>query len=84
MGLLACAFFLNIVVFLPFIPGAFAGGYWLPRLVAPSLLCFFTLLFIGLDRLFGQWRGLALACFTLVVVQSVFHLKFLWPAAPGA
>lgn len=76
---LALAFYLNIIAFLPSTKGAYGGGYWLPRLVVPSLLVFFSCIFVALDQLpaktlrIGRWVALA-----AVVFQSLIHLSFLW------
>jgi len=84
LAILSLAFFMNIVVFLPFVP-AYGGGYWLPRLVAPALISFFVLLFVGLDRLcVGRWRTAAWGCLFFVVIQSYLHLSFLWVDTPPA
>ena len=82
VGVISVAFFLNIVLFLPLVD-AFGAGYWLPRLIAPALLCFFVLLFVGLDRLLGKRRYLSWACLALVTAQAVVHLSFLWPTPPA-
>ncbi len=77
---LALAFYLNVVAVMPFTSGAYREGYWLPRLVAPSLLVFFSCIFVALDRLppaAKRWaRWLALG---LVALQSLVHVSFLWP-----
>jgi hypothetical protein len=78
--LLGLAFYLSIVVVMPFVPGAYTLGYWLPRLVAPSLLVFLACIFIALDRLpppVKRWLGWP--CLALVVFQSLVHISFLWP-----
>jgi hypothetical protein len=71
--------FLNIVVFLPNVV-AYAGGFWLPRLYMPALLCFCLLSAMALDDLLAAhsiiWRRVILA---LVVFQSLVQLSFLWP-----
>lgn len=81
--LMAMAFYLNIVAFLPVTPGAYGGGYWLPRLVVPSLLVFFACIFIALDWLSAETRNvvrwLALAA---AIFQSIVHVSFLWPWGP--
>jgi hypothetical protein len=80
LALFSLAFFLNIVLFFPFIPNVYLGGYWLPRLVVPALLYFFVLSWTFWDRLVVRhvpvvgWGVLL-----LVVLQSGLHLSFLWP-----
>ena len=70
---------LNILVFLPTV-GAYIGGFWLPRLILPALLCFTVLSAIAIDRWVAgrspHWAGAILA---LVVLQSLLQLSFLWP-----
>ncbi|MGH8557612.1 MAG: glycosyltransferase family 39 protein [Methylococcales bacterium] len=77
--LFSCAFFLTIVVFFPFIPSVYIGGYWLPRLVVPALLCFFILSFAFFDKFIASRLPAAgWICLALVILQSGLHLSFLW------
>lgn len=79
-ALFSCAFFLNIVLFFPEIPGVYAGGYWLPRLVVPALICFFMLAFAFGDRLITKrYPSVAWLFLICVIFQSMVHLSFLWP-----
>src|SRR5205085_5247887 len=78
--LFSISWFLNIVAFLPFIPGAYNAGYWLPRLIAPALLGFFLVAFVFLDRLRKISRSLQIAVVVLVVIQSTLNASFLWPS----
>jgi hypothetical protein len=82
LALCGLGWFLNIVVFLPWIP-AYWGGFWLPRLILPALLVFIVLSATELDRLFRgrrqRWSWVILA---LVVLQSAIQLSFLWPHGP--
>ena len=76
--LLCCgAWFVNIAGILPFIPGAYDGGYWLPRFVAPSLLGFFMAGFVLVDRV--PRRNWHIAVLVFVAAQSAVHGSFLWP-----
>ena len=78
--LMGLAFFLSIVVGMPFAGGAYGAGYWLPRLVVPSLLVFFACVFIALDRLpLPAKRWVGWSCLALVVFQALVHVSFLWP-----
>lgn len=77
--LFSIAWFLNIVAFLPLIPGAYHAGYWLPRLIAPALLGFFLTAFVFLDRIKIRSRELKIAIVVLVAVQSTLNASFLWP-----
>ena len=79
--LLAIGWFSNIVVFLPFAPAAYLGGFWLPRLTMPALLVFVLLTFYVLERLLSE-RALRVASWVAlgyVVCQSVLQVSFLWP-----
>ena len=40
VALVSLSFYLLIVCFFPFVPDVYYGGYWLPRLVLPSILLF--------------------------------------------
>jgi hypothetical protein len=74
------AWFLNVVIFLPFIPNAYFYGYWLPRLVAPALCGFIILAFAYLDsRAPAHRRGWHWIYFLAVILQSGLHFSFLWP-----
>jgi hypothetical protein len=80
--LMGLAFYLGIVAVMPFATGAYGAGYWLPRLVAPSLLVFSACIFIALDRLplpARRWAGRS--GLALAVLQALLHVSFLWP--PG-
>jgi len=68
-----------MVCILPLVTSPFMAGYWLPRLVLPSIMIFGMLFFAGIDRLpfFRQnLVGGILLC--LVTIQSLIHLSFLW------
>jgi hypothetical protein len=45
-----------LVLSLPFVRFAYYYGYWLPRLVMPSLLCFFALAILRLHRVLSAWN----------------------------
>jgi hypothetical protein len=78
--LLFClAWFANIVGFLPLIPAAYWGGYWLPRLLAPALIGFFIVGFTFLDRSLWVSPKLQVAVFVMVLAQSALHAQFMWP-----
>jgi hypothetical protein len=77
--LLCCgAWFANIVMMFPFIPTVYAGGFWLPRLIAPALIGFFVVGFALVDQL--PWKNLHLAVLVYAVAQSAIHASFLWPS----
>lgn len=48
--LMGLGFYFPIFFLLPFVANAYVWGYWLPRLVAPSLIVFLILGFSFLDR----------------------------------
>jgi len=75
------AWFANIVIFFPFIPHVYNGGYWLPRLILPAITGFCALAVAALDRVTTRWRLGALPyLFTAyVLLQSALHVSFLWP-----
>jgi hypothetical protein len=80
----ALACHLVIVVNLPYLRWAYWSGYWLPRLVMPSILTFLLLAFAGLDEILDRLRppvatALALVMLGWMVAQSALHASFLWP-----
>jgi hypothetical protein len=80
--LLFCtAWFANLVVLYPFIPGAYYNGWWTSRLHAPALIGFFIVGFVFLDQLKWQSRRLHAVVLAAVVSQSGLHASFLWPSA---
>lgn len=56
-GALGLAWFLPIVLLLPYVKYAYDWGYWLPRLVLPALWGFSVVLYGALDRLAAGGRG---------------------------
>ena len=79
---LAC--YLVIVLALPYLRWAYWSGYWLPRLVMPSVMSFFLLAFAALDELLVRCgpravAALALAALIGVTAQSALHVAFLCP-----
>jgi len=66
-----------IASLLPLVVGAYGAGYWLPRLITPSIVLFLLLFFAGLDRI--RLPGSIASCiFGLAIAQSVIHIQFLW------
>ncbi len=74
----ALAWQLAIMVPLPFVHHAYDWGYWLPRLVLPSLWCFGWGLFVLLDEILRPHRRLAFAVFTPTLLQAALHLRSTW------
>jgi 4-amino-4-deoxy-L-arabinose transferase and related glycosyltransferases of PMT family len=68
-----------IICLLPLVIGAYLGGYYLPRLIVPSILIAVLLFFAGLDRIsFFRRQFVALSVLCLVIAQSLLHFTFLW------
>ncbi len=81
LTLLCLGWWGNIIVFFPFIPDVYLGGYWLPRLILPALLVG-LLLTVGLvDGVVARrgWRFLSPVLLAYAVAQSALHILFLWP-----
>jgi hypothetical protein len=79
--ILSWAWFMNIVVFFPFLDQVYNGGYWLPRLILPAVLGFFIILFYALDQVLDRWKlwGAAGIILAYALFQSAIHISFLWP-----
>jgi len=78
-GGLAFAWFLPLVLTLPYVGGAYTFGYWLPRLVLPALWGFSLILFWWLDqRLAGRSRSFVVAVALAVLVQTGLHVAGTW------
>jgi hypothetical protein len=77
--LIGAAWLCFMVCLIPLTLGAYLGGYYLTRLVVPSLMIFSLLFFAGLDRsaVFRQ-RYVASTLLGLVIAQSLLHFTFLW------
>jgi hypothetical protein len=72
---LGLTWFLPLVLVLPFVHHAYDWGYWLPRLVFPSLLIFFLTLFATLDRwLANAPKAASFAVLVIVLLQTSLHL----------
>jgi hypothetical protein len=68
-----------IACLLPLVDGAYYGGYYLSRLVLPSILAGVLLIFGGIDRwaFFRKWLpSSVLLC--IVLSLSLAHCAFLW------
>jgi hypothetical protein len=77
--LIGMAWLCFMLCLIPLTLGAYIGGYYLTRLVVPSLMIFSLLFFAGLDRfrVFRQ-RYVASTLLCLVIAQSLLHSTFLW------
>ena len=75
---LALSLYVPALLILPFAPTYFFG-YYLPRLVMPSLLCFFLLGFVLVETtILSRWPRAIWVVVALVVLQSTLHASFLW------
>ena len=75
---LGVAYFLLMFLPIPFAYNANLFGFWTPRLILPSLLCFFVAAFLVIDRkAAAKSRLVALAVFGLVVIQSAIEVVML-------
>jgi hypothetical protein len=77
--LLGAAWLGFMICILPWVTGPYMAGYWLPRLVLPSIMIFGMLFFAGIDRLDFFRRNLVGGILlSLVTIQSLIQLSFLW------
>ena len=73
--LLGTAFFLLMFLPIPFVYAGALFGYWTPRLILPSLLCFSLAAFLFIDRKIARISGkVASAVLLLVIVQSAIEI----------
>ena len=75
---LGVAYFLLMVLPIPFVYNANLFGFWTPRLILPSLLCFFLSAFLLIDNKFAaksRLVGLAICC--LVAIQCAIEVVML-------
>lgn len=77
-GVLSLAWFLPLVLIMPFIHGAYNGGYWLPRLVLPALWGFGLVLYGSLDRLSGRHRFLVSLAALFTAFQVWVQIRSVW------
>lgn len=78
-GTLGGAWLSFIFCLLPLVISAYLNGYYLSRLVVPSILILVLLFFAGLDRFaFFRQRFVASTLLCLVIAQSLLHFMFLW------
>jgi 4-amino-4-deoxy-L-arabinose transferase-like glycosyltransferase len=75
---LGLAYFLLMFLPIPFVYNANLFGFWTPRLILPSLLCFFLAAFLLIDRsAASKWHFLAPAVLSLVVIQCAIEVAVL-------
>ena len=76
--LLGIAFFLLMFLPIPFVYASALFGYWTPRLILPSLLCFSLAAFLFIDRKIARISGkVVFAVLLLVVAQSAIEVILL-------
>jgi hypothetical protein len=78
ISLLACSFYAPIILNITKVKCPYSCGYWLPRLVMPSLLSFLILGFVIVDRAIAalpRGRGIcARACLVYTAILSVVFI----------
>ncbi|HEY6205067.1 MAG TPA: glycosyltransferase family 39 protein [Chthoniobacterales bacterium] len=75
---LGFAYFLLMFLPIPFVYNANLFGFWTPRLILPSLLCFFLAAFLLIDRSAAPKSPfIAQAVFSLVVIQCAIEVVML-------
>lgn len=72
--LLGTAFFLLMFLPIPFVYGGAIFGYWTPRLILPSVLCFSLAAFLFIDKKIARGSGkVALVVILLVAAQCAIE-----------
>lgn len=84
LALPTCAFYCVVALFLPFIVGAIYMGYWMPRLIYPSIFGFGIIALVGWVKLdaglarWPKWRWTARVFWcTGIVAQTIVHALLL-------
>jgi hypothetical protein len=68
-----------MVCVMPLVTNPYTFGYYLPRLVLPSIMIFAMLFFAGIERLaFFRRDSVCGILLCLIAIQSVIHVSFLW------
>jgi len=75
---MALAWYLPLVLALPYLHHSYEWGYWLPRLILPALWGFALVLFAAMDELFTHRRLAAAVVVTLVGLQAAVHIRSVW------
>jgi 4-amino-4-deoxy-L-arabinose transferase-like glycosyltransferase len=75
---LGVAYFLLMFLPIPFVYNGNLFGFWTPRLILPSLLCFFLAAFLLIDRkIAAKSRLIAPAIFGLIIIQCAIEVVML-------
>jgi len=77
-GLMALAWYLPLVLLLPYLHNVYEWGYWLPRLLIPALWGFGLLFFAAVDGLLAPRRRLPALLAGLVLIQAALHIRSAW------
>jgi 4-amino-4-deoxy-L-arabinose transferase-like glycosyltransferase len=75
---LSLAWYLPLVVVLPYVHNSYGGGYWLPRLVLPALWGFILVFFAMVDRLIGQRPWAVIVVAIAVLLQTAVQIRSIW------
>ena len=76
---LGLSLFLGYTLTLPLTPFPYTQGGWLPRFTLSSILSFWTIFFVALDRLpLTRPQAVRWAILAMVIGQSLLHISFLW------
>jgi len=78
-GMMALAWYLPLVLSFPYMENVYDWGYWLSRLVIPSLWSFGLVMFSEVDqRLATRPRWVAILVAVLILAQAAMHLRSVW------
>jgi hypothetical protein len=76
---MALAWYLPVVLVLPYVHDAYLCGYWLPRIVLPALWGFGVVLLAEADERLAtrpRWQTGLVAGF--IFIQALIHLRSVW------
>ena len=78
LSLLACGFYAPIILNITKVRGAYTCGYWLPRLVMPSLLSFLILGFVIVERAIAALpRGRGICAWAWLAYAAILSVVFI-------
>ena len=77
-GVMAFAWFVPLVLVLPFTRHAYDWGYWLPRLITPALWFFGLELYVFLDRAIGTRTRVVGLVALVTALQAFLHVRSVW------
>lgn len=76
--LMGLAWFLPLMLTLPFVQHAYEWGYWLPRLIVPALWSFGCGLFSLLDERIGRRKFWVVLILVATCAQTWLHVRSVW------